>query len=430
MPADPGLAFLGRTRERELLDALLAQARGGRSAVLVLHGEAGIGKTSLLRYTARQASGFRVTQIAGVQAEMELPFAAVHQLCAPMLDRLDALPEPQRNALAVALGVAAGKAPGRFLVALATLSLLSAVADERPLACLVDDAQWLDAASVQVLRFVARRLMAEPMAIVFALRDPIAGHALDGLPDVALCGLQRAPARALLNRAVLGPLDDHVGDRIIAETRGNPLALLELAQAMSASERAGGYALPGSADVPVQVEEQYVRRIGTLPEATRQLLLLAVADPLGDATLLWQAAARLSIDATALTAASGAGLLEIDDRVRFRHPLMRSAAYRAASVDDRRRVHNALAELSHPESDADRRAWHLATAASGPDEVVAVELEQCAGRAQARGGIAAAAAFLQRAAALSEEPARTAQRTLDAANASFQAGAFETALGL
>ena len=409
---------------------MLAQVRGGQSPVLVLRGEAGIGKTTLLRYAARQAAGCRVAEVVGVQAEMELPFAGIHQLCAPMLSHLDALPEPQHNALSVALGISHGDRPDRFLVALAVLSLLSELAAERPLLCVVDDAQWLDAASGQVLGFVARRLLAESVAMVFAVREPIAGHALDGLPELSLGGLREADARALLARVVRGRLDNRVRDRIIAETGGNPLALLELARSMSEPERAAGFVVPAAGDLSGQVEEQYLRHIGELPEATQRLLLLAAADPLGDATLLWRAAARLSIDATALAPAEDVGLLDIDDRVRFRHPLVRSAVYRTASVDERRRVHEALAEASDPESDADRRAWHRSLAASGPDEEVAAELERSAGRAQARGGVAAAAAFLQRAAALSQNPGRAAERVLAAAQASFQTGAFETALGL
>ena len=425
-----GLGFLGRTRECQRLDGMLAQARDGHSAVLVIRGEAGIGKTALLRYAARQASGLRVAQIAGVQAEMELPFAAIHRLCAPMLDRTDALPEPQRNALTVAFGVSSGRTPDRFLVALAVLSLLCAAADERPLLCLVDDAQWLDAASTQVLAFVARRLLADPVAIVFGVREALAGRTFDGLPEMAVGGLDEPDARALWSRAVPGQLHASVRDRLIAETRGSPLALLELARSMSAPERAGGYALPATGDVPTQVEQQYLRRVDALPEATRRLVLLAAADPLGDATLLWRAADLLSIAASAAAPAAAAGLLEIDDHVRFRHPLVRSAVYRAASPADRQRVHLALAEVSDPELDADRRVWHLADAASRPDEDIAVELQRSAGRAQARGGLAAAAAFLQRAVALTEDSPRRAERALAAARVSLQVGAFDTALAL
>jgi DNA-binding CsgD family transcriptional regulator len=430
MPATRGVGFLGRPRERERLDVMLAQARDGRSAALVLRGEPGIGKTALLRYAARQASGLRTAEIEGVQAEMELPFAAIHRLCTPMLAELELLAEPQQNALRVAFGVASGDAPDRFLVAVAVLTLLSATAEQRPLLCLVDDAQWLDAASVEALGFVARRLVAEPMAMIFSLREPITTRALEGLPQLALKGLAEPDARALLSRVVPGRLDDRIRDRIIAETRGNPLALLELGGSMSAPERAGGLRVASTEDLSGHMEEQYLRRVGDLPEATQRVLLLAAADPLGDATLLWRAAERLSIDATALTAAADAGLLEIDDRVRFRHPLVRSAVYRAASVDERQRVHEALGAVSDPKSDADRRAWHRGLAALGPDEEVAADLERSASRAEGRGGVAAVAAFLQRAAVLSPDPARAAERALAAAQASFQSGAFEAALGL
>ena len=430
MPANRPLGFLGRASEREVLDRLLANVRGGQSAVLVIRGEAGVGKTALLRYAARQASGFRVTQIAGVEAEMELPFAGVHQLCAPMVARRDALPEPQRDALSVALGLSAGAAPDRFLVALAVLSLLSAVAEERPLLCFADDAQWLDGASGQVLGFVARRLLAESVAIVFAVRDPGDKHAFEGLPELPLGGLAEDDARALLARAIPGRLDDRVRDRIVAETHGNPLALLELPRAMSAAELAGGFELPGTGDLQGQIEDHYLRRVGALPEATQRLMLLAAADPVGDATLLWRAAQTLGIGTSALAPAQGGELLEIGARVRFRHPLVRSAAYRAASLGDRQRAHEALAEVSDPVLDADRRAWHRALAAPGLDEDVAAELEHSAGRAQTRGGLAAAAAFLERAAGLTVDPARRAQRALAAAQAKHQAGAPDAALAL
>jgi DNA-binding CsgD family transcriptional regulator len=425
MPALRGLGFLGRTRERQRLDSTLTQARGGRSAVVVIRGEPGMGKTALVRYAARQASGMRITELEGVQAEMELPFAGIERLCAPMFDWLDALAEPQQNALRVALGVSSGDAPDKFLVAVAVLNLLSAIAEERPLLCLVDDAQWLDAASVQALGFVARRLLAEPVAMVFSLREPIATRSLDGLPQLSLEGLDEPDARALLSRAVPGRLDDRVRDRIIAETRGNPLALVELSQRMTAAERAGGYAPAAGGDLPVQLEKRYVERVAGLPEATQRLLLLAAADPLGDAAVLWRAAETLSIDPSALAPAAEAGLLQIDDRVRFHHPLVRSAVYRAATDDERRRVHEALAEVSDLELDADRRAWHLALAAAGPDEAVAAELERAAGRAQSRGGLAASAALLERATALTPDATLEAGRALAAAETSFQAGAFD-----
>jgi DNA-binding CsgD family transcriptional regulator len=426
MPAIGGLGFLGRTRERERLDAMLARARDGHSAVLVIGGEPGIGKTALLRYAARQASGLRTIEVEGVQAEMELPFAGIQRLCAPMFDGLEVLAEPQQNALQVAFGVSSGDVPDKFLVAVAMLSLLSATAEKRPLLCLVDDAQWLDAASVMALGFVARRLLAEAVAMVFSLREPTTIRALDGLPQLSLEGLDEPDSRALLSSAVPGRLDDRVRDRIIAETGGNPLALMELSQRMSTSERAGGFAPPLASDLPSRLEEGYLRRVGGLPEATQRLMLLAAAEPLGDAALLWRAAEQLSTDPGALAPAREAGLLEIDDRVRFQHPLVRSAVYRVAGLDERRRVHDALAEVSDHKLAADRRAWHRALSAAEPDEAVAAELERSAERAQGRGGLAAAAAFLERATALTPDPTLQAGRALAAAEASFQAGTFES----
>jgi DNA-binding CsgD family transcriptional regulator len=419
------LGFLGRTSECQRLDGMLAQARDGQSAVLVIRGEPGIGKTALLRYAAREASGMRITEVEGVQAEMELPFAGIQRLCAPMFDGLEALAKPQQNALRVAFGLSSGPAPGTFLVAVAVLSLLCATAEERPLLCLVDDAHWLDAASVQALGFVARRLLAERVAMVFSLREPVTTRGFDNLPQLSLEGLQEPDARALLSRAVPGRLDDRVRDRIIAETAGNPLALVELSLRMSPAERAGGFAVPAALDLPIALEEQYQGRVAGLPEPSQRLLVLAAADPLGEAPLLWRAAERLSIDPSALAPAADAGLLEIDDRVRFHHPLVRSAVYRAASLDERRRVHEALAEVSDREADADRYAWHRAFAAAGPDDAVAAALERSAGRAQSRGGLAAAAALLERATALTCDPALQAGRALAAAEAGFLAGAFD-----
>src|SRR4051794_1860634 len=429
MATHPPPGFRGRAGEREVLDRLLDRARSGHSGVLVVRGEAGIGKTALLRYAARKASGFRVDQIAGIQSEMELPFAGLHQLCGPMLDRLDALPEPQRAALSVAFGLAPGDAPDRFLVALAALSLLSDIAGERPLLCVVDDAHWLDAASAQVLGFVARRLLADPVAMVFAVREPSQERELAGLPALPLEGLAEDEARDLLMTVVPGLLDERVRDRVVAETRGNPLALLELPRGMSAAELAGGFALPDAGDLPGQIEGQYLRRVAALPDATRRLMLLASADPVGDATLLWRAAQTLAIDRTAADPAMG-DLLEIGARVRFRHPLVRSAVYRAATAEDRRTAHHALATATDPQTDPDRRAWHRAHAAAAPDEAVADELIACADGAQRRGGIAAAAAFLERAAALTPDPAQRASRALAAARAKFGTGDFAAAESL
>ncbi len=405
-----------------MLDRLLEGARNGRSSVLVVRGEAGVGKTALLRHTARHAAGFRVAEIAGIEAEMELPFAGLHQLCAPMLPSLSAIPEHQRMALSVALGLSVGAAPDRFLVALAALGLLSCTAGDEPLLCLVDDAQWLDRATRQVLGFVARRLLAEPVAIVFGVREPSPEPELAGLPELRLGGLDDDHARALLASVVPGLLDERVRDRIVAETRGNPLALLELPRGMSAAEFGGGFALPDAGVLPGRIEDHYVRRLDTLPEATRRLLLVAAADPVGDATLLWRAAQTLGIGATAAAPAVKEQLLEIGARVRFHHPLVRSAVYGAASDADRRAVHGALEAVTDPDADPDRRAWHRAHAATAPDDAVALELVDRAAHAEARGGIAATAAFLERASALTGDPAERASRALAAARAKFAAG--------
>ena len=423
-------AFIGRTIEREVLDGLLARVRGGESEVLIIRGEAGIGKTALLRHAARQASGFRVAELTAVEAEMELPFAGIHQLCGSMLDWLDAVPAPQRDALSVALGLTAGEVPDRFLVGLAVLSLLAAVAEERPLLCLIEDAQWLDAVSSQILGLVARRVRAESVAIVVAVREPAAAEDFQALSELRLEGLPEQDARTLLRSAVTGPLDSRVGDRLVAETGGNPLALLELPGRMTAAELAAGFELPAAAGLPAHIEDHYLRRVGELPEATQRLMLLAAAEPLGDATLVLRAGRRLGIETGALAPAEAAELLEIGTSIRFRHPLVRSAVYRAAPLASRQRVHESLAAVSDPDSDADRRAWHRALAAEGPDEDVAAELERSAGRAQARGGAAATAAFLDRAVALTPDPARRRERALAAAQASIQAGTFTTARGL
>ena len=418
----------GRAGERQVLDRLLDNVRGGQSAVLVVRGEAGVGKTALLRYCARQASGFRVARIAGVESEMELPFAGLHQLCAPMLGRLGGLPEPQQAALRVALGLSSGAAPDRFLVALAALSLLAEVAAERPLLCFVDDAQWLDVASRQVLGFVARRLLAESVALVFAVREPTGERELVGLPELALGGLPDEEARALLATSIPARLDDRVRDRLLAETRGNPLAILELPRDLSATQLPGGLGLLEEHALPRRIEESFLRRLDALPEEPRRLLLLVAAEPVDDPLLVWRAAERLGIGAAA--ADETEGLLAIGERVAFLHPLVRSAVYRSAAAPERRAVHRALAEVTDVDADADRRAWHLAAAAAGPDEEVASELERSAGRAQARGGLAAAAAFLRRSVALTRDSERRTERALAAAQASLHAGAFDAALAL
>jgi DNA-binding CsgD family transcriptional regulator len=420
----------GRGQQCCALDGLLVEVRAERSRVLVVRGEPGIGKTALLEYAAGTAADFQLARAEGVESEMELPYAALHQLCGRMLGRLGRLPGPQREALGVAFGLCAGGAPDRFLVGLAVLGLLSEVAADRPLLCLVDDAQWLDQASAQVLAFVARRLDAETVALLVGTRDRAGEGSLAGLPALAVEGLPDADARALLASVLPGRLDERVRDRIIAESGGNPLALLELPRGVSAAELAGGFGVIGPQPLAGRIEDSFVRRIAPLPEMTKHLLLLAAAEPTGDPALLWRAAARLGIRADAADAAESGGLLEIRTRVTFHHPLVRSAFYRSASPQDRREVHRALAEATDPQLDPDRRAWHRAQAAAGPGEDIAAELERSASRAQARGGFAAAAAFLERATALTLEPARRAERALAAAQAKYQAGAFDPAVAL
>ena len=418
----PSRVLFGRRSECDVLDGLVAQVRAGCSGALVLRGEAGVGKTALLEYVAGRARGCRLARVTGVQSEMELAFAGLHQLCAPILSRAECLPVPQREALRAAFGLAEGPPPDRFLVGLAVLSLLSEVAAERPLVCVIDDEQWLDRASAQALGFVARRLGADPVGLVFAARVP--GKELAGLPELTVAGLAQADARVLLDSALAGPIDARVRDLIVAETGGNPLALLELPRGLSPAQLAGGFGLPFTAPLPSRIEDGFARQLDVLPEATRRLLLVAAADPSGDPVLVRRAAGRLGIMVQAAGPAVEAGLLEFRAHVSFRHPLVRSAAYRSASPQDRQEAHRALAEVTDPRTDPDRRAWHRAKAAAGPDEQVAAELESSAGRAQARSGLAAAAAFLERAVVLTADPARRAERALAAAQASLQAGAF------
>src|SRR5690348_13470895 len=434
-------AFRGRARERSSLDSLLDRVRGGESAALVIRGEAGIGKTALLRYCARQASGCRLVQIEGVESEMELPLAALHQLCTPMLSGLDALPEPQQRALRVAFGLASGPPPDRFVLGLAVLSLLTESAAARPLICLIDDAQWLDEASSQVLGFVGRRLLAEPVGLLLAVRESGGEQVFPGLPALALEGLADADAQALLTAAVPGHLDERVRDRIIAETGGNPLGILDLARGMSDAELAGGFAgdaggfagLPGArrpGQLQTRLRDHYLRRVQVLPGPAQQLMLLAAADPTGDATLLWRAARTLGLGPQATAAADTGQLLDIGSQVRFSHPLVRSAAYVAGSPEERRAAHLTLAAATDAQADPERRVWHLAAAATGPDEEVAAELEQAAAKIQARAGLAASAAFLQRSVTLTAEPGRHTERALAAALAQLHAGAFDIALAL
>ncbi|HEV7495568.1 ATP-binding protein [Baekduia sp.] len=420
--------LVGREREREALGRLLAAARGGDGGVLVVHGDPGVGKTALLAWTVQEAQRLRVLQTLGVEGEMELPFAALQQLCSPILDRSDRLPGPRRDALRVAFGLSAGPAPSPFLVGLAALDLLSEASVQEPLLAVVDDAQWLDRASARALAFVARRLQAERIALVVASRDR--GSALAGLPELRVEPLGRRDARALLESVLPARLDEHVLDRIVRETHGNPLALMELPRGMTPIQLAGGFGLPPAVPLSASIEESFTRRLTRLPGDARRLLLVAAADPTGDPAVVWRAAQQLGIPESVADAVEGEDLLELDVRVVFRHPLIRSAVYRSAGLRERRAVHRALAEATDPEIDPDRRAWHRAQAASTPDEDVAAELERSAGRAQARGGLAAVAAFLERAAALTPEPAHRARRLLAAAGAKYDAGALEAAIEL
>jgi DNA-binding CsgD family transcriptional regulator len=417
-----------RRAECGVLDRFVDGVRAGEGRALVVRGEPGVGKTVLLDYLAGRASGCRVARAAGVQSEMELAFAGLHQLCAPMLEHAGSLPAPQREALRTAFGLSAGPAPDRFLVGLAVLGLLSEAAGERPLICVVDDEQWLDRASAQALGFAARRLAADPVGLVFATRVP--GEDLAGLPLLLVEGLDEDDARALLESALTAPLDAQVREQIIADTNGNPLALLELPRGLTPTQLAGGFGLSGTAPLDGRIEDSFRRQVEALPAQTQRLVQLAAADPSGDPVLVWRAAERLGIGAEAAGSAADAGLVEFGARVRFRHPLVRSAAYQSASDQARQEAHGALAEVTDPAVDPDRRAWHRAQAAPGPDEDVAAELERSAGRAQARGGLAAAAAFLERAALLTPEPGRRAGRLLAAARATREAGAPDVALGL
>ncbi|MET0899403.1 MAG: AAA family ATPase [Mycobacterium sp.] len=415
----------GRAGECRALDELIAAVRTGSSRVLVLPGEPGIGKSALLEYLIESASKFSVVRAAGVESDMELAFAGLQQLCAPLLRYLDRLPEPQRAAIETAFGMSGGSAPDRFLVGLAVLGLLAAASEAQPVLCVVDDAQWLDRVSAQTLSFVARRLLAESVALVFAQREPVVE--LAGLPQLVVHGLADTDARMLLQSAVLGGLDRRVRDQIVAETQGNPLALLELPRDLSAAELAGGYYRPDARPLAGQMEQRFAARITKLPAETQRVLAVAAAEPVGDAMLLLRAAGLLGLTPDSVEPATAAGLIEVDTRVRFRHPLVRSAAYRSAPAGQRRAAHQALADASDVNLDPDRRAWHLAHAAVLPDESVAAELVASADRAQVRGGTAAAAAFLARAAELTPDPAVRGARAVAAAEAKAAAAAPEAA---
>jgi len=421
-------ALSGRRSERDVLDRFVDAVGAGESRALVLRGEPGVGKTALLEYAVERATALRVVRAAGVQSEMELAFAGLHQLLASMLDRLEGLPAPQREALETAFGLASGRPADRFFVGLAVLSLLSDVAEDQPLLCVVDDEQWLDRGSADVLAFVARRLGAESVGLIFAARA--VSDELAELPELVVGELSDVEAGALLDSILTAPLDPRVREQIISESGGIPLAMVELLRDLTPAELAGGFGLAGGREGSSVIEATYRRRIDALPSDSRRLLHLAAADPVGDPLLVWRAAEALGISTDAATAPAQAGLLDFGARVRFRHPLVRSTAYRSASLRERQEVHRALAEATDPEIDPDRRAWHRAHAAPGPDEDIAQELDRSAARAQARGGLAAAAAFLERSAELTLDPARRAERLLAAVRAKRDAGAFEAALEL
>ena len=418
----------GRRRECETLDRLMTAVRAGRSGVLVVRGEPGVGKSSLLEYVGERATGCRVIRAAGVQAEMELAYAGLHQLVSPLLGGLDLLPGPQREALGAAFGLTSGAAPDRFLVGLAVLNLLSEASGERPIVALIDDGQWLDRASAQALAFVGRRLQADSVLLVFAARDVDDNGELEGLPVLTVSGLAGRDAQELLGQVIQGPLDPRVVARIVAETRGNPLALLELTRGLTSADLAGGFGIPDAPLLVGRIEASFRGRVEALPADTGLMLLIAAAEPLGDPMLVGAAARRIGIGLEALAPAEADGLLSVGTTVTFRHPLVRSSVYRSAMPEARRAAHAALAQATDPDTDPDRRAWHRAHAATGPDDDVAAELERSAGRAQARGGLAAAAAFRERAAALTAEPTQRARRSLAAAETLHLSGASSDAL--
>jgi DNA-binding CsgD family transcriptional regulator len=420
--------LLGRRTECALLDELVETVRAGQSRALVVRGDPGIGKSALLQQLVESTSDFRVLRAVGIEPEMELAFAGLHQLCAPLLDGVVSLPDPQRNALETVFGRRAGSPPDRFLVGLAVMGLLCDAADRRPVACIVDDVQWLDRASAQALAFVARRLLADPVLMVFSTReDGQASGEFAALPELVLEGLSDADARALLTSVPDAPLDEQVRERVLRETYGNPLALLEWHRSLAPGEPVGRFGSPAAGTLPRRIEEGFRRRLVELPSATRQFLLVAAAEAVGDPVVVWRAARSMGVEDDDDAPAVEAGLVQVEASVRFRHPLVRSAAYESASLDDRQRAHRALAAAIDPQVEPDRHAWHRARAAVGPDEDVAVQLERSAGRAQARGGLAAAAAFLERAADLTADPARRAERALAAARAKHQAGAPDAA---
>ena len=423
-PRTSGLRLLvGRDAELERLGELLAAVGDGGSAGLVVRGEPGVGKSALLEQLIASASGFQIARAEGVEGEVDLPYAGLQQLCRSMTDAIGALPQPQSDALRVAFGLSSGDVPDRYLVGLAALSLMSEVAGTQPLLCVVDDAQWLDPETTRALAFVARRLGADSVGLVFASREIV--EELDGIPEVQLGGLSAADSRVVFDSVLVGHLDGTVRERLLAETHGNPLALIELPRAVTSAGAATGVVRQSHDSLSARIEDSFRRQVEQLPDDTRQLLLLAAAEPLGDPLLLVRAAAQLGLSVESADPAEEAGLFEIRERCSFRHPLVRSAVYGAATPGERRAAHGAIAEATEPELDADRRAWHRAQATAAPDEEVATELERTAARAKARGGLAAAGAFLERAAMLTPDGGKRAERALAAAEVMYEAGAYD-----
>lgn len=424
----PRVALLGRRRERDILAGLLVQAREGRSGVLVLRGDAGIGKTALLvDATDAARADLHTITISGAESEMELAYAGVQQLCAPLVDRIDRLPAPQGKALRIALGLREGAVPDRLLVGLAVLTLLGDAAGERPVVCVIDDAQWVDRASLQALTFAARRLLADPVVMIFAARTPVVGQELAGLPALNVTGLAHADASELLAAVLPGPMDQNVRENILAEADGNPLALLELRTALAPAQLAGGFGLAAAKPLATRIEQSFSRRLRELPPQTRMLLLLAAAEPTGEPAWLWSAAAALGLGVDASVPAERSGLITVDTGVHFRHPLVRSAVYRDALPSERRQAHAALADVVTGSDSAEHAPWHRAHAASAPDEAVAAELVRSAERVSSRGGATASAAFLAYAVELTPDPVRRAERALDAAQAKVDAADPEAA---
>jgi DNA-binding CsgD family transcriptional regulator len=422
--------LIGRRLELDAVAAVVEQARAGRSSVLIVRGEPGIGKSVLLNDVARRAEGFVIARVAGVESEMELPYAALQQLCRPFSEGVAGLPPAQRDALDAAFGLTAGPPRDRYLVGLAVLQLLAVFADDHPVLCVIDDAQWLDRVSVQAIAFVGRRLLAEPILLVVAVRDSADVGDWAGLPELRLNGLDDADAAALFDSVVRGPTDPRVRDRIVAESRGNPLALLELPRAWTMAELVEGIGAAGAGQLTGHLEEGFAQRLRSLPTHTRRLLTLAAAEPLGDPALLWRAADQLGLGLDAASAAEATGLIEFGAKVCFRHPLVRAAAYRVASSRERLDVHAALASVTDPILDPDRRAWHRANSTVAQDDEIADELEQSAARAKSRGGLLAASALLERSALLTRDAGARADRTLSAAQAKRDAGALDEALRL